>query len=205
MIGTKWVFRNKLDENGQVTRNKARLVCKGYAQIEGIDFEETFDPMARMEAIITILAYACSKQIKVYQMDVKSTFLNGELEEEVYIEKPQGFLLLQHQEFVCRLKKEMYGLKQAPRAWYSRLDKYLPQQGFKWGSVDINLYIKMDKGNMLIIEVYVDDIIFRSDDDRLIQQFAKDMQSEFEMSLLGELNFFLGLQISHLNNGIFIS
>ena len=93
VIGTKCVFRNKLDKNGQVTQNKARLVCKGYAQIEGIDFEETFALVARMEAIRTILAYACSKQIKVYQMNVKSKFLNGELEEEVYIEQPQGFLL----------------------------------------------------------------------------------------------------------------
>ena len=91
VIGTKWVFRNKLDENGQVTRNKMKLVCKGYAQIEGIDFEETYAPVARMEDIRTILAYACSKHIKVYQMDVKSTFLNGELEEEVYIKQPQGF------------------------------------------------------------------------------------------------------------------
>ena len=138
-------------------------------------------------------------------MDVKSTFLNGELEQEVYIKKPQGFLLSEHRYLVCRLKKALYGLKQAPRAWYSRLVKYLQQQGFKWGSVDNNLYIKMDKGSMIIIEVYVDDIIFKSDDDRLSQQFAKDMQSEFEMSLLGELNLFLSLQISQLNDGIFIS
>ena len=129
-------------------------------------------------------------------MDVKSSFLNGELEEEVYIEKPQGFLLLDHGNFICRLKKELYGLKQAPRAWYSRLDKYLQQQGFKQGSVDNNLYIKMDKGSMIIIEVYVDGIIFGSDDDRLSKQFAKEMQNEFEMSLLGELNFILGLHIS---------
>ena len=142
---------------------------------------------------------------EVYQMDVKSTFLNGELEEEVYIEQPQGFEQSDHGDVVCRLKKALYGLKQAPRAWYARLDKYLQQQGFKRGSVDNNLYIKMDKESMIIIEVYVDDIIFGSDDDRLSQQFAKDMQKEFEMSLLGELKFFLGLQISQQNNGIFIS
>ena len=128
-----------------------------------------------MEAIRTILAYACSKQIKVYQMDVKLVFLNGELEEEVYIEKPQGFLLLEHGDFVCILKKALYGLKQAPRAWYVRLEKYLQQQGFKRGSVDNNLYIKVDKGSMIIMEVYVDDIIFGKDDDKLSQQFAKDM------------------------------
>ena len=131
--------------------------------------------------------------------------MSGELEEEVYIEQPQGFLLSKHKDFVCKLNKSLYGLKQAPRAWYLRLDKYLQKPGFKRGSIDSNLYIKVDKGNMIIIEVYVDDIIFGSDDDRLSQQFAKDMQSEFEMSLLGDLNFFLGLQISQLNDGIFIS
>ena len=111
MIGTKWVFRNKLNGYGQVTRNKARLVCKEYAQVQGIYFEETFVPMARMEAIIMILSYAFSKRIKVYQMDVKSTFLNGELEEEVYIEQPEGFLLSEHGDFAYRLKKALYGLK----------------------------------------------------------------------------------------------
>ena len=100
-------------------------MCKGYAKIEGIDFEETYAPVTRMEAIRTILAYASSKHIKVYQMDVKSVFLNGELEEEAYIEQPQGFEQLDHGDVVCRLKKALYGLKQAPRAWYARLDKYL--------------------------------------------------------------------------------
>jgi hypothetical protein len=167
VIGTKWVFRNKLNEDGQVTRNKARLVCKGYAQIKGIDFEETFAPVARMEAICLLLSYACSKNVKVYHMDVKSAFLNGELEEEVYIEQPEGFQLSENTDYVCKLKKALYGLKQAPRAWYSRLDKYLQQAGFRKGSADNNLYIKVSQGNILLIEVYVDDIIFGSDDDRL--------------------------------------
>jgi hypothetical protein len=125
VIGTKWVFKNKLNEYGQVTRNKARLVCKGYAQIEGIDFEETFSPVARMEEIFFLLSYACSKNVKIDQMDVKSSFLNGELEEEVYIEQPKGFQLSENTNYVCKLKKALYGLKLTPRAWYSRLDKYL--------------------------------------------------------------------------------
>jgi hypothetical protein len=125
VINTKWVFRNKLNEDGHVTRNKARLVCKGYAQIEGIDFEETFAPVARMEAICLLLAFACSKNVKVYHMDVKSSFPNGELEDEVYIEKPEGFQLSENIVYVCKLKKALYGLKQTPRAWHSRLDKYL--------------------------------------------------------------------------------
>jgi hypothetical protein len=125
VINTKWVFRNKLNEDGQVTRNKSRLVCKGYAHVEGIEFEETFSPVARMEAICLLLSYACSKNIKMYQMDVKSYFLNGELEEEVYIEQPEGFQLSENADYVCKLKKALYGLKHTPRAWYSRLDKYL--------------------------------------------------------------------------------
>ena len=108
-------------------------------------------------------------------MDVKSTFVNGDLEEQVYIEQPKYFELSNHGDVVCRLKKALYGLKQAPRAWYARLHKYLQQQGFKRGSVDNNLYIKMDKESMIIIEVYVDDIIFGSDDDRLSQQFANSL------------------------------
>jgi hypothetical protein len=111
VIDTKWVFRITLNEYGQITRNKDRLVCKGYAQIEGIKFEETFDPVARMEAICLLLAYACSKNVKVYQMDVKLDFLNGELEEEVYIEQPEGFQLSENTDYVCKLKKASYGLK----------------------------------------------------------------------------------------------
>jgi hypothetical protein len=125
VIGTKWVFITKLNEDGQVTRNKSRLVCKGYLQVEGIDFEETFSPVARMEAIRLLLSYAFSKNINVYQMDVKSTFLNGELEEEVYIEHPKGFQLSENVDYVCKLKKALYGLKTTPRAQYCRLDKYL--------------------------------------------------------------------------------
>jgi hypothetical protein len=205
VIDTKWVFKNKLNEYGQVTRNKARLVCKGYAQIEGIDLEETFSPVSIKEAIWLLLDYACSKNVKVYQMDVKSSFLNGELEEEVYIEQPQGFKLSENADYVCKLKIVLYGLKKAPRAWYSRLDKYVQHAGFRKRSADNNLYIKVSEGNILLIEFYVDDIIFGSDDDRLSHKFAKDMHNEFEMSLLGELSFFPRLQIRQSNRGIFIS
>jgi hypothetical protein len=111
VINTKWVFRNKLNEDGHATRNKARLVCKGYTQVLGIDFEDTFSPVARIEAIKLILAYACSNNIKVYHMDVKSSFLNNYLEEEVYIEKLEGFQLSEKENYVCRLKKDLYGLK----------------------------------------------------------------------------------------------
>jgi hypothetical protein len=118
VIGSKWVYKNKMNEQGNIVRNKARLVCKGYAQIEGLDFDETFAPVARLETIRMFISYACHKKFKVYQMDVKSYFLNGDLKEEVYMEQPEGFQLSDNPDLVYKLKKDLYGLKQAPRAWY---------------------------------------------------------------------------------------
>ena len=129
IIGSKWIFKNKLNEQGQDVKNKARLVCKGYVQIEGLDFDETFVPVARLEAIRIFLAYACHKRFKVYQMDVKSAFLNGDLSEEAYMEQPEGFKLSDNPELVCKLKKDLYGLKQSPRAWYHRLDNISKTKG----------------------------------------------------------------------------
>jgi hypothetical protein len=194
-----------MNEQGHIVRNKARLVCKGYAQIEGLDFDETFVPVARLEAIRMFLAYASHKKFKVYQMDVKSSFLNGDLKEEVYMEQPEGFQLSDNPDFVCKLKKALYGLKQAPRAWYYRLDKYLQDKGFKRGTIDNNLYIKTEGNDLLIVLVYVDDIIFGSNNASLVQWFDSAMQFEFEMSMIGELSFFLGLQITQRFEGIFLS
>lgn len=118
IIGTNWVCRNKMNEEGKIIRHEARLVCKGYSQVESIDFEETFAPVARLEAIRMFLTFFAYKGYKVYQMDVKSAFQNGNLVEEVYMEKLEGFLLHDDQTFVCRLKKALYGLKKAPRHWY---------------------------------------------------------------------------------------
>eukprot|EP00253_Pinus_taeda_P001692 PITA_01692 len=204
VIGTKWVFKNKLNENGEVIINKAKLVGKGYAQQEGIDFEETFASVARIEAIRMFLALSSFQKFKIFQMDVKSAFVNGDLEEEVYIEQPDGFILGNDPNLVCRLKKALYGLKQAPRAWYYRLDKYLHQQGFSKGSVDSNLYIKIENDKLLIL-VYVDDIIFGNNEEAMSQNFSLVMQKEFEISLLRELTYFLGLQIQQNEGGIFLS
>src|SRR6202046_1711813 len=151
------------------------------------------------------LALSSFQNFKVFQMDVKSAFLNGDLEEEVYIEQPYGFILGNDPKLVCRLKKALYGLKQAPRAWYYRFDKYLHQQGFAKGSTGNNLYIKIDNDKLLILVVYVDDIIFGSNEEDLSQNFALMMQKEFEMSLLGELTYFLGLQIQQKEGAIFLS
>jgi hypothetical protein len=205
IIGSKWIFKNKLNEQGQVVRNKARLVCKGYAQIEGLDFDETFAPVARLEAIRMFFSYACHKRFKVYQMDVKLDFLNGDLSEEVCMEQLEGFKLYDNPKLVCNMKKALYGLKQAPRAWYHRLDTYLKDKGFKRGTVENNLYIKIEDNDLLIVLVYVDDIIFGCNKDSLVQWFSFSMESEFEMSMIGELSFFLGLQITQRSKGMFIS
>jgi uncharacterized membrane protein YciS (DUF1049 family) len=199
------VFKNKMNEQGQIVRSKARLVCKGYAQIEGLHFDETFAPIATLEAIRMFLAYDCHKQFKVYQMDVKSDFLNGDIKEEVYMKQPEGFQLSDNPNFVCKMKKALYGLKQAPHAWYHRLDTYLQDKGFKRETFDNNLYIKQEGNDLLIVLVYVYDIIFGSNNASLVNWFASTMQSEFEMSMIGELSFFLGLQITQRSEGIFLS
>ena len=151
VIGTKWVFRNKLDEKGEVTRKKGRLVCKGYAQEEGIDYGETFAPIARMEGVRILLACAAYKGFNVYQMDVKSTFQNGILEEEVYIEQLEGFADKNNANMVCKLYKDLYGLKQALRAWYERLHTYLVKIGFERTDDNNNLYMKIDKDKGILI------------------------------------------------------
>ena len=205
IIGTKWVFRNKLDEAGNVVRNKARLVAQGYNQQEGIDYEETFAPVARLEAIRILCAFASYTGFTLYQMDVKSAFLNGVIQEEVYVRQPPGFEDPKHPEYVFKLKKALYGLKQAPRAWYERLTSFLIEKGYSRGKADTTLFIKRRKDDIILVQIYVDDIIFGATDEKLCQQFSSQMKEEFEMSMMGELNFFLGLQIKQSAEGIFIS
>ncbi|GJT21651.1 putative ribonuclease H-like domain-containing protein [Tanacetum coccineum] len=161
-IGSKWVFKNKKDERGIVIRNKARLVAQGYTQEEGIDYDEVFAPVARIEAIRLFLAYASFKDFVVYQMDVKSAFLYGKIEEEVYVYQPSGFEDLDVPDRVYKVKKALYGLHQAPRAWYETLSTYLLDNRFQRGKIDKTLFIKRHKGDILLVQVYVDDIIFGS-------------------------------------------
>ncbi|KAJ9544481.1 hypothetical protein OSB04_024188 [Centaurea solstitialis] len=169
------VFSMK-DENDLIIRNKARLVAKGYRQQEGIDYDETFAPVARIEAIRIFLAYAARKNMTIYQMDVKCVFLNGVVQEEVYVEQPEGFVDLRYPTHVYVLDKALYGLKQAPRAC-----------------------------DLIIVQIYVDDIIFASTKPELCKEFENTMKSQFKMSMMGKLTFFLGLQVRQRPNGIFIN
>ncbi|GKB31421.1 putative ribonuclease H-like domain-containing protein, partial [Tanacetum coccineum] len=204
-IGTKWVYRNKKDERGIVVRNKARLVAQGYTQEEGIDYDEVFAPVARIEAMRLFLAYASFMGFSVYQMDVKSAFLYGTIEEEVYVCQPPGFEDPQFPDKVYKVEKALYGLHQAPRAWYETLSTYLLENGFRRGTIDKTLFIKKDKGDILLVQVYVDDIIFGSTKKSLCLEFEQIMHKRFQMSSMRELTFFLGLQIQQKNDGIFIS
>ena len=174
-------------------RNKDRLVGKEYSQVEGIDFEETFAPVAYLESIRILLAYASSMRIKLFQMDVKSTFLNGEIEEDVYVIQPEGFEDPHHPKYVFKLKKALYGLKQAPRAWYEKLTSHLLENDFNCGNVDKTLFTKKVDQDILITQIYVDDIVFGSTSEQLAQGLSKLISSTFEMSLVGPLQFFLGL------------
>ncbi|GJY47938.1 putative ribonuclease H-like domain-containing protein, partial [Tanacetum coccineum] len=204
-IGTKWVFRNKKDERGIVIRNKARLVAQGHRQEEGIDYEEVFAPVARIEAIRLFLAYASFMGFLVYQMDVKSAFLYGTIEEEVYVTQPPGFKDPNNPAKVYKVVKALYGLHQAPRAWYETLANYLLGNRFKRGKIDQTLFIKKQKRDILLVQVYVDDIIFGSTNKDLCTAFEKLMKDKFQMSSIGELTFFLGLQVQQKEDGIFIS
>ncbi|WVZ52715.1 hypothetical protein U9M48_003750 [Paspalum notatum var. saurae] len=159
-IGTKWVFKNKQGVDGMVVRNKARLVAQSFCQKEGIDYEETFAPVACLEAIRILLAFAASNGFKLQQMDVKSAFLNGFIEDEVYVRQPPGFESTRFPDRVYKLRKALYGLKQAPRAWYARLKSFLLKSGFVMGSVDKTLFLLSRGGDTLIVQIYVDDIIF---------------------------------------------
>ncbi|GKD62305.1 putative ribonuclease H-like domain-containing protein [Tanacetum coccineum] len=204
-IGTKWVYRNKKDERGIVVRNKARLVAQGYTQEEGIDYDEVFAPVARIEAIRLFLAYASFMGFIVYQMDVKSAFLYGTIEEEVYVCQPPGFEDPQFPDKVYKVEKALYGLHQAPRAWYETLSTYLLENRFRRGIIDKTLFIKKDKDDILLMQVYVDDIIFGSTKKSLCTWFKGLMYKKFQMSSMGELTFFLGLQVMQRDDGIFIS
>nr|GFC23251.1 retrovirus-related Pol polyprotein from transposon TNT 1-94 [Tanacetum cinerariifolium] len=157
VINLKWLWKNKRDEENTVIQNKSRLVAKGYVQKEGVDFEESFAPIARLEAVRLFIAYAAHKSFTIYQMDVKTTFLYGPLKEEVYVNQPDGFVDPYHPDKVYRLKKALYGLKQAPRAWYDELSKFLLSKGFAKGSIDPTLFITKHMGDILLVQIYVDD------------------------------------------------
>ena len=204
VIGVKWVYRTKLNADGSINKLKARLVVKGYAQIFGVDYSDTFAPVARLDTIRLLLAIAAQLNWKVYQMDVKSAFLNGVLQEEIYTEQPEGFANEGEEDKVCLLKKALYGLKQAPRAWYSRIDEHLQHLGFTKSLSESTLYIKQNGDNILIISLYVDDLLVTGNNNNNVETFKQEMMSVFEMTDLGLMSFFLGMEVKQAEHEVFI-
>ncbi|GJT96429.1 retrovirus-related pol polyprotein from transposon TNT 1-94 [Tanacetum coccineum] len=190
IIKLKWLWKNKKDEDQTG---------------EEVYFEESFAPVARLEAVRIFVAHAAHKSFPIYQMDVKTAFLNGPLKEEVYVAQPEGFVDPDHPEKVYLLRKALYGLKQAPRAWYDELSNFLMSKGFSKGTIDPTLFKIKYGEDILLVQIYVDDIIFGSTNPKYSKRFEKLMHSRFEMSLMGEMKFFLGLQIHQSPKGIFIN
>ncbi|KAK3121536.1 hypothetical protein QOZ80_8BG0655630 [Eleusine coracana subsp. coracana] len=200
-IGLKWVYKAKKDEQGRVVKHKARLVAKGFVQRQGIDFEEVFAPVARMESVRMILTVAVHEDWRVHHMDVKSAFLNGELEEEVYVRQPLGFIVGKENQ-VLKLKKALYGLWQAPRAWYSKLHSSLSELGFTRSDHEHAVYTQRTASRPLVIGVYIDDLLIAGVVDSDIDGFKQQMRERFRMSDLGLLSYYLGIEVRQNTSGI---
>ncbi|GAU29902.1 hypothetical protein TSUD_379930 [Trifolium subterraneum] len=203
-IGVKWVYKTKYNEKGEIEKHKARLVAKGYSQKHGIYYDEVFAPVARWDTIRAILALAAKENWKVFQLDVKSAFLHGELTRDIYVEQPPGYQK-GNKDMVYKLKKALYGLKQAPRAWYSKIEAYFTVEQFKKCSHEHTLFVKYGSNNKtLIVSLYVDDLICTGNDLSMIHDFKESMKKNFAMTDLGKMKYFLGVEVTQSEDGIFI-
>lgn len=202
-ITSKWVFKIKRHPNGQIHRYRARLVARGFDQVAGIDYVETFAPTTRYDTIRVLLALAVSKNLKILQFDIKTAFLHGNLNEEVYMEVPEG--VIESRNLVCRLKKALYGLKQASRCWNLKLDHFLQDLGFQQCQADRCVYVGRFENQMVLIAVYVDDGIVLAEDDKIIMRIINEIEQAFQVTV-GKLEYFLGMEIKRdeENGSIFI-
>ena len=194
-ISCKWVYKIKRRTDGSIERFKARLVARGFSQQYGLDYDETFSPVAKLTTIRVLLALAANRDWSLWQMDVKNAFLHGELDREIYMGQPMGFQSEDHPEHVCKLRKALYGLRQAPRAWYGKIAEFLTHSGYSVTSADSSLFVKAIGGRTAIVLVYVDDLIITGDCEEENLQTKKNLSVRFQMKELGQLNHFLGLEI----------
>jgi len=202
-IGVKWVYKVKANPKGEIIKHKARLVAKGFLQKEGIDFDEVFAPVARHETIRLVVAMANNNSWPLYQMNVKSAFLNGPLDEEVYVRQPPGFVIKNQEAKVYKLRKALYGLKQAPRAWNKRIDGFLSDVGFKKCVSEHGVYVKPDASEgVIILCLYVDDLLITGNCEKNISKFKGELMKEFEMSDLGIMKYFLGIEFQRTKLGL---
>ena len=203
MVGWKWIYKIKTRSDGSIECYKARLVAKGFTQEYGIDYEETFAPVARISSVHTLLAVAATSKWDLFQMDVKNAFLNGDLREEVYMQ-PLLSLFVESNK-VCRLRHALYGLKQAPRAWFVKFSSTIFRLINTVSPYDSALFLRrIDKGTILLL-LYVDDMIITGDDLNRLQELKDFLSQQFEIKDLGHLNYFLGLEITHSIDGLYIT
>ena len=203
-IGLKWIFKIKRNADGSISKYKARLVAKGYVQKHGIDYDEVFAPVARVETIRLIIALAASKSWEVHHLDIKTAFLHGELREDVFVHQPEGFIVAGEEHKVYKLRKALYGLKQAPRAWNEKLNSILHGLRFYKCSKEPSLYRREDKRGLLVVVVYVDDLLVKGSSLELICEFKKDMSCKFKMSDLRQLTYYLGIEVHQYEGGIIL-
>ncbi|CAL2241350.1 unnamed protein product [Prunus armeniaca] len=195
-----------MNPDGSINKYKARLVAKGYKQKEGEDYTEVFAPVSRLDTVRLIISLAAQNNWKVFQMDVKSAFLNSVLNEEVYLAQPPRYVKRGEEKKVFKLRKALYGLKQSPRAWYSHINSYFEKNGFQKCPYEHTLYIKNNsQGSFMIVSLYVDDLIFTGSNLDMLNEYKLSMMREFEMTNLGELHYFLGIEVYQSKKGIFIS
>ena len=209
-IGCKWIFKIKYKSDGTIDRHKARLMAKGYTQQEGLDFIETFSPVAKLVTVKVHLALAANNKWHLTQLDVNNAFLNGDLFEEVYMDLPLGYHAarntdLQGRKPVCKLHKSIYGLKQASRQWYSKISHSLLQFGFAQSKSDYSLFTKGSGDSFVALLVYVDGIIITSPNARVVDSVKGFLHSQFKLKDLGPLKYFIGLEIAHSSAGIVLS
>ena len=200
----KWVYRTKYGLDGKADKNKVRLVAKGFSQVEGIDYTETFSPISKMNSIHLVLSLAASYKWEVHQMDVKSAFMHGDLHEEIYMEQPPSFIQ-DDSSLVFRLTKSFYGLKQAPHSWYDKMDSFLLATIFSRCHFDNNFYTKRAHGQLIILVLYVDDCILISNYPKLINHVKSSLKKKLDMIDFGYLHYFLGLQVLQSKEGISLS
>lgn len=181
-----------------------KLIAKGYAQQYGVDYTEVFSPVARLDTVHVLLALAAQRGWEVYQLDVKSAFLHGELKEEVFVQQPEGFVKKGEEDKVYKLKKALYGLKQAPRAWYNKIEAYFAKENFERCSSEHTLFTKKNECNILIVSLYVNDLIFTGNNRSMCDEFKSSMKLDFDITDLGNMRHFLGIEVIQCETGIFI-
>jgi transposase InsO family protein len=204
-LGYKWIFKRKMKADGSIDKYKARLVVKGYKQKEGVDYFDTYSPVTRITSIRMLIAIAALYNLEIHQMDVKTAFLNGELDEEIYMEQPEGFIVPGKEKKVCRLVKSLYGLKQTPKQWHEKFDNAMMSNGFRINECDKCVYVKNTTSGYVIVCLYVDDMLIMGSNNDIIKATKRMLNSKFDMKDLGVADVILGIKITRTSDGLVLS